>query len=62
MKFSKHSSKISPQFNFSSGFHIDFGGGEGGGVLTKLKQCKQTTGPKSVVSGVEVHRTGGKNP
>ena len=58
MKFSKHSLKISPQFNFSSGFHIDFRGG----MFTKLKQCKQTTGPKSVVPGAEMHRTGGKNP
>ena len=34
----------------------------GGGVFTKLKQCKQTTGPKSVVPGAEMHRTGGRNP
>ena len=33
-----------------------------GGVFTKLKQCKQTTGPKSVVLGAEMHRTGGRNP
>ena len=38
------------------------GGGGGGGVFTKLKQCKQTTGPKSVVPGAEMHRTGGRNP
>ena len=56
--FSKHSLKISPHFNFSSGFHTDFGGG----MFTKLKQCKQTTGPKSVVLGAEMHRTRGKNP
>ena len=56
MKFSKHSLKISPQ---STGFHIDFGIGGGGGVFTNLKQCKQTTGPKSVVPGAEMHRTGG---
>ena len=32
------------------------------GVFRKLKQCKQTTGPKSVVPGAEMHRAGGKNP
>ena len=26
IKLSEHSLKISPQFNFSSGFHIDFDG------------------------------------
>ena len=31
-------------------------------MFTKLKQCKQTTGPKSVVLGAEMHRTGGRNP
>ena len=31
-------------------------------MFTKLKLCKQTTGPKSVVPGAEMHRTGGKNP
>ena len=29
-------------------------------MFTKLKQCKQTTGAKSVVRGAEMHRTGGK--
>ena len=53
--------KVSPQFNlidttYSSQFHADLWGG-GGRVLTKLKQCKQATGPKSVVPGAEIHRT-----
>ena len=56
--------KISQQFNlidttYSSGFHAGLGGGGG---VTKLKQCKQTTGPKSVGPGAEMHRTGGRNP
>ena len=29
---------------------------------TKLKQCKQTTGPESVIWGAEMHPTGGRNP
>ena len=58
IKFSKHSLKISPQFNFSSGFHTEFRRG----IFTKLKQCKQTTGPKSVIPRAEMHRTGGTNP
>ena len=58
--------KTSPQFNlidttYSSLFHADLGVG-GGGMFTKLKQCKQTTGPKSVVPGAEMHRTGGRKP
>ena len=54
--------KISLQFyiidtTYSSEFHAHFGGG----MFTKLKQCKQTTGPKCVVLGAEMHRTGGRN-
>ena len=53
--------KTSPQLNlidttYSSLFHADLGVG-GGGMFTKLKQCKQTTGPKSVLPGAEIHRT-----
>ena len=33
-----------------------------GGMCAKIKQCKQTTGPKSVLPGAEMHRTGGRNP
>ena len=54
--------KISPQFNLIDTTYSSEGGGGGGGVFTKLKRCKQTTGPQSVVLGAEMHCTGGRNP
>ena len=59
IQFSKHSLKISPQFNFSSGFHTDFGGGcfqnwssvnkpQGQKVLYRGRKCI-LPGQKSIV-------------